>query len=136
MSDIVKATDILVGLRVKGIGVAIDDFGTGYSSLAALARMPFNEMKIDKLFVCDSESNRDMTRVVRACVRLGHELDMKVVAEGIETVASWTRMHECGCDIGQGYAFAPALDSTSLATWIEQWRQRNDMPNILPATLA
>jgi EAL domain-containing protein (putative c-di-GMP-specific phosphodiesterase class I) len=136
MSDIVKATDILVGLRVKGIGVAIDDFGTGYSSLAALARMPFNEMKIDKLFVCDSESNRDMTRVVRACVRLGHELDMKVVAEGIETVASWTRMHECGCDIGQGYAFAPALDSTSLATWIEQWSQRNDMPNILPAVVA
>jgi EAL domain-containing protein (putative c-di-GMP-specific phosphodiesterase class I) len=45
-------------------------------------------------------------------------------------------MHECGCDIGQGYAFAPALDSTSLATWIEQWRQRNDMPNILPATVA
>jgi EAL domain-containing protein (putative c-di-GMP-specific phosphodiesterase class I)/ActR/RegA family two-component response regulator len=136
MSDIVKATDILVGLRVKGVGVAIDDFGTGYSSLAALARMPFSELKIDKLFVCDSESNRDMTRVVRACVQLGHELDMKVVAEGIETVASWTRLHESGCDIGQGHAFAPALDSTSLTTWIEQWRQRNVMLNISPATVA
>jgi EAL domain-containing protein (putative c-di-GMP-specific phosphodiesterase class I) len=136
MSDIVKATDILVGLRVKGIGVAIDDFGTGYSSLAALARMPFSELKIDKLFVRDSESNRDMARVVRACVQLGHELDMKVVAEGVETVASWTRLHEIGCDIGQGHAFAPALDSKSLATWIEQWRQRNDMPNISPAGVA
>jgi EAL domain-containing protein (putative c-di-GMP-specific phosphodiesterase class I)/ActR/RegA family two-component response regulator len=136
MSDIVKATDILVGLRVKGVGVAIDDFGTGYSSLAALARMPFSELKIDKLFVCDSESNRDMTRVVSACVQLGHELDMKVVAEGIETVASWTRLHESGCDIGQGHAFAPALDSTSLTTWIEQWRQRNVMLNISPATVA
>jgi EAL domain-containing protein (putative c-di-GMP-specific phosphodiesterase class I) len=136
MSDIIKATDILVGLRVKGIGVAIDDFGTGYSSLAALARMPFSELKIDKLFVCDDESNRDMARVLRACVQLGHELDMKVVAEGVETVASWTRLHEIGCDIGQGHAFAPALDCTSLATWIEQWRQRNDMPNISPATVA
>jgi EAL domain-containing protein (putative c-di-GMP-specific phosphodiesterase class I) len=136
MSDIVKATDILVGLRVKGIGVAIDDFGTGYSSLAALARMPFSEMKIDKLFVYDSQNNRDMTRVVRACVQLGHEFDMKVVAEGIETVTSWTRMHESGCDIGQGHAFAPALDSTSLATWIEQWRQRNEMLNISPVAMA
>jgi EAL domain-containing protein (putative c-di-GMP-specific phosphodiesterase class I) len=77
-----------------------------------------------------------MARVVRACVQLGHELDMKVVAEGVETVASWTRLYEIGCDIGQGHAFAPALNSTSLATWIEQWYQRNDMPNISPAAVA
>jgi len=136
MSDIVKATDILVGLRVRGIGVAIDDFGTGYSSLAALARMPFSELKIDKMFVRESESNRDMMRVVRACVQLGHELDMKIVAEGIETVASWKRMRASGCDIGQGHAFAPALDSTSLTAWIEQWRQRKDIPTVSPAAVA
>lgn len=132
MSDVVKATDILVGLRVKGVGVAIDDFGTGYSSLVALAKMPFSELKIDQLFVRDSESNRDMARVVRACVRLGHELDMKVVAEGIETAENWSRLHEIGCDVGQGHVFSPAIDAAQLTVWIEQRHQRSDMPNILP----
>jgi EAL domain-containing protein (putative c-di-GMP-specific phosphodiesterase class I) len=124
MSDIAKATDILVGLRVKGVGVSIDDFGTGYSSLAALARMPFSELKIDALFVRDMDADRDMARVVRACVHLGHDLGMKVVAEGIETKAGWKRLHDVGCDIGQGYVFAPALEASRLADWMEQWSGR------------
>jgi EAL domain-containing protein (putative c-di-GMP-specific phosphodiesterase class I) len=115
MSEIVKAIEIVVGLRVKGVGVAIDDFGTGYSSLVALARIPFSELKIDKSFVADSETDRDMERVVRACVRLGRELDMKVVAEGIETATSLMRLCEIGCHTGQGFLFAPALDAPSLA---------------------
>jgi EAL domain-containing protein (putative c-di-GMP-specific phosphodiesterase class I)/ActR/RegA family two-component response regulator len=122
MSDIAKSAEIVLGLRVKGVGVAIDDFGTGHSSLVALARMPFSELKIDKVFVHDSETDRDMERVVRACVRLGHQLDMKVVAEGIETARNCTRLCEIGCDIGQGYFFSPALDAIALASWIEQYR--------------
>jgi EAL domain-containing protein (putative c-di-GMP-specific phosphodiesterase class I) len=121
MSDIAKATDILVGLRVKGVGVAIDDFGTGYSSLAALARMPFSELKIDALFVRDMDADRDMARVVRACVHLGHDLGMKVVAEGIETIAGWKGLHEIGRDIGQGFVFAPALEASRLTDWMTQW---------------
>lgn len=133
MSDIVKATEILVGLRVKDIGLAIDDFGIGYSSLVALARMPFSEMKLDKQFVGEFDKNPDIARVVRACVRLGHELDMKIVAEGIETVGIWNRLSEIDCDIGQGHLFAPALDATQLTGWIASWYQRSDMPRILPS---
>jgi EAL domain-containing protein (putative c-di-GMP-specific phosphodiesterase class I) len=134
MSNAAKAADILIGLRVKGVGIAIDDFGTGYSSLAALARMPFSELKIDQSFVRESGTDRDMTRVVRACVQLGHELGMKVVAEGIETVASWNRLREMGCDIGQGHAFAAALDAASLTDWIDQWRGRNQDADLRSVT--
>jgi EAL domain-containing protein (putative c-di-GMP-specific phosphodiesterase class I)/ActR/RegA family two-component response regulator len=129
MSNIAKAADVLVGLRVKGVGLAIDDFGTGYSSLAALARMPFSELKIDRVFVRDSETDRDMARVVCASVRLGHELGMKVVAEGIETTACRNRVSEMGCDIGQGMIFAAALEASALHDWIDQWCKSNEHPS-------
>ncbi len=135
MSNTAKAADILVDLRVKGIGVAIDDFGTGYSSLSALARMPFSELKIDPMFVRESATDRDMARVVHACVQLGHELGMKVVAEGIETVASWKRLCEMDCDIGQGLIFAAALEASQLTGWIDQWHGRNEISDLRSATV-
>jgi EAL domain-containing protein (putative c-di-GMP-specific phosphodiesterase class I) len=67
-------------------------------------------------------------------VQLGHELGMKVVAEGIETVASWNRLRDMGCDIGQGHAFAAALDAPNLNVWIDQWRTRNEDSGLRPVT--
>ncbi|AMN44765.1 EAL domain-containing response regulator [Rhodoplanes sp. Z2-YC6860] len=121
MSDTTKATEILVGLRLRGVGVSIDDFGTGHASLAALARMPFNELKIDNQFVRKSEIDRDMARVVRACVHLGHEFGMQVVAEGIESASLWGRMTQAGCDIAQGLAISPAIEADQFVQWVEQW---------------
>jgi EAL domain-containing protein (putative c-di-GMP-specific phosphodiesterase class I) len=123
MADVASATDMLVQLRLKGVGISLDDFGTGASSLTALARMPFNELKVDPTFVKDCDQNNDHWKFVRACVLLGHEFGMKVVAEGIEHIGLRKRLSEIGCDFGQGIAFSPALDIRAFKAWEVSWRQ-------------
>ncbi|MGA2996233.1 EAL domain-containing response regulator [Bradyrhizobium sp.] len=118
MSDVDRATDILVRLRIKGIGAAIDDFGTGYSSLAALARLPFSELKIDQSFVKGCDSDEDMMKIIEASIGLGRAFKMKVVAEGIEDPRTLSRVREAGCDVGQGHLFAPSLRSERVAAWM------------------
>lgn len=123
MSNVSRALDILVRLRIKGIGAAIDDFGTGYSSLAALARLPFSELKIDQSFVRHCDQDPDMLKIVEASVGLARAFNMKVVAEGIDAVAILSRVVSLGCDIGQGYLFAPSLPAESAGSWM---RDLND----------
>jgi EAL domain-containing protein (putative c-di-GMP-specific phosphodiesterase class I) len=125
MSDVDHATDILVRLRIKGIGAAIDDFGTGYSSLAALARLPFSELKIDQSFVKGCDVDDDMMRIVEASIGLGRAFGMKVVAEGIENPRALARVRDAGCDIGQGHLFAPALRSERVGAWMLQQNARS-----------
>jgi EAL domain-containing protein (putative c-di-GMP-specific phosphodiesterase class I)/FixJ family two-component response regulator len=122
MADVNRAIDILIRLRLKGIGLAIDDFGTGYSSLSALARMPFSELKIDYSFVHSCQTDQDMWKVVRASIAMAHELDMKVVAEGIENLHTWELLKSADCDIGQGYHFARPLSYDDLLQWERTWR--------------
>ena len=118
MSDVDRAIDILVRLRIKGVGAAIDDFGTGYSSLAALARFPFNELKIDGSFVKGCDTDPDMMKIVKGCVGLARAFKMKVVAEGVESLATLASVREAGCDIGQGHLFAPSLASDRFEAWM------------------
>jgi len=120
MSDVERAMDILVRLRIKGIGAAIDDFGTGFSSLSALARLPFSELKIDQSFVKASEADDDMMKIVQASVGLARAFRMKVVAEGIDNPRSLAKMRQAGCDLGQGYLFAPSLKFERVASWMNQ----------------
>jgi len=120
MSDVDRAMDILVRLRLKGIGAAIDDFGTGYSSLAALARLPFNELKIDQTFVKGCENDKDLMKIVEASVGLGRAFNMKVVAEGIDSPQTLARVRQAGCDIGQGYMFAPSLRLEHADDWMRR----------------
>ena len=117
MADASRAVDVLLQLRLKGIGLSIDDFGTGYSSLSALARMPFNELKIDRSFVTNCIHDGDMLKIVRGSIALAHGFGMKVVAEGIEDVTTAEMLSEIGCDVGQGYVFAPALSVDALQGW-------------------
>jgi len=124
MSDVDRAIDILVRLRIKGVGAAIDDFGTGYSSLAALARFPFNELKIDGSFVKGCDTDPDMMKIVKGCVGLAKAFKMKVVAEGVENLATLASVREAGCDIGQGHLFAPSL----VADRFEAWMTRRSEP--------
>jgi EAL domain-containing protein (putative c-di-GMP-specific phosphodiesterase class I) len=124
MADISQAMDILLRLRIKGIGVSMDDFGTGYSSLLALARMPFCELKIDRSFIKNCLVDTDMWKVVAASVAIGHEYHMKVVAEGIEDFATWQALDKIGCDIGQGFEFSRALPRDALIDWCEGWDRR------------
>jgi EAL domain-containing protein (putative c-di-GMP-specific phosphodiesterase class I) len=119
MSDVERAADILLRLRLKGIGAAIDDFGTGYSSLSALARLPFSELKMDQSFVKNCHSDADMRKIVEACIGLGKAFGMKVVAEGIDNPEVLSLLRRAGCDIGQGYWFSPPLGIDHARAWID-----------------
>lgn len=125
MSDVNRATDILVRLRLKGIGISIDDFGTGYSSLRALAGMPFTELKIDQSFVNGGLNDPDLWKVVRASVALAHEMAMTVVAEGVEDLKTWHALRAIGCDTGQGFYFSLPLTIENLAAWSRDWTSRH-----------
>lgn len=118
MADVERAMDVLVRLRIKNIGAAIDDFGTGYSSLAALARLPFNELKIDQSFVRGCENDQDMMKIVEGSVALARAFNMKVTAEGIDKRETLIRIKQVGCDIGQGFLFAPSLNVDRATRWI------------------
>jgi EAL domain-containing protein (putative c-di-GMP-specific phosphodiesterase class I) len=117
----VIAADILLRLRIKGVGLAIDDFGTGYSSLASLARMPFNELKIDRSFVHNCRADNDFMKIVKASIGIAHDLNMKAVAEGIEDEATKDILANLKCDIGQGYLFSKPLPAADFIDWVFDW---------------
>jgi len=120
MADVDRANDILVRLRIKKIGTAIDDFGTGYSSLAALARLPFSELKIDQSFIKGCETDEDMMKIVDASVALAKAFNMKVVAEGVESPEALEIIRRIGCDVAQGFLFAPSLRRARAERWISE----------------
>jgi EAL domain-containing protein (putative c-di-GMP-specific phosphodiesterase class I) len=124
ISDISVAMDVLLRLRIRGIGISLDDFGTGYSSLAALSRMPFTEIKIDKSFVTNCLHDEDMWRIVRGAVALGHEFKLQVVAEGVEDQLTWQALDSIGCDTAQGYHFSAALSAAEFTAWCQKWDRR------------
>jgi diguanylate cyclase len=112
LNDIERVTAVLHRLREQGIRVAIDDFGSGFSALSYLRDLPIDEVKLDRQFISSITEDARAAAVVRAVIDLTHELDVIVVAEGIEDAgtAHWLREH--GCDIGQGYYFgAPVAAS-------------------------
>ena len=93
------------------MGVAVDDFGTGYSSLAYLSRLPVDTMKIPKQFIDEVTGSREHHALARAVIELGSALDLKVVAEGIETPEQIAALRAFGCDLGQGYFYGLPTDA-------------------------
>ena len=93
----------------KGIGISIDDFGTGYSSLSYLHYYPFDELKIDRSFISEIEFNETKKKIVIGIIQLAHAIDLKVVAEGVETEAQYNFLKSAECDYVQGHLFYPAL---------------------------
>jgi len=112
-------------LKELGVRIAIDDFGTGYSSLSYLRRFPIDTVKVDRSFVWDAATNPDASAITRAIIAVGHQLGLRVIAEGIETREQLRLLRVMGCDAGQGYLFcAPVpLDELPdhLARIAEQW---------------
>jgi diguanylate cyclase (GGDEF)-like protein len=104
-------------LGKAGLHVSIDDFGTGHSSLAALRRLPAAELKIDRAFVTDLAGSEDARSIVRAIVQMAHSLQLRVVAEGVETEAQRDELVRLGCDELQGYLFARPMSALALALW-------------------
>lgn len=105
MGDTTSAISTLDSLRELGVQLAIDDFGTGYSSLSYLKRFSVHKVKIDKSFVTDIEYDEDDRRIVNAIVMLGRALNLKTIAEGVETEAQCQLLSSLGCNEGQGYLF-------------------------------
>ncbi len=120
IEDPAQALTLLSALAALGLRLSVDDFGTGYSSLSQLARMPVQEVKIDRSFVLGLESDPGYTGVVRAAIDMGHSLGLKVVAEGIETEGAATQLRDLGCDIVQGYLYARPMPLEALEGWIAQ----------------
>lgn len=121
MDDPVRAQQTLEALHAMGVDLSIDDFGTGYSSLAYLKRLPVTELKIDKSFVLKMESDAGDAKIVRSTVDLGHNMGLKVVAEGVENVAAWRMLASMGCDQGQGYFISKPMPAEQFPAWLAQW---------------
>jgi diguanylate cyclase (GGDEF)-like protein len=120
MGDPLRAAAVLARLHQIGVGVSIDDFGTGQSSLSYLKRLPISELKIDRSFVSGMAGSEDDAVIVRSTLRLGHDLGLRVVAEGAETAEQLEYLSEIGCDIVQGFAIARPLPPEELEAWFEQ----------------
>jgi EAL domain-containing protein (putative c-di-GMP-specific phosphodiesterase class I) len=119
MAEPERALAILNHLSAMGVQLAVDDFGTGHSSLAYLKRLPVNELKIDKSFVLDMLEDHNDAVIVRATIDLGHNLGMKVVAEGVETEEMHHRLKEFACDVAQGYYHARPLTVADFTKLLE-----------------
>lgn len=114
-------TIIFSRLKELGITFALDDFGTGYSSLSYLYHFPFNTLKIDRSFVNRIDTDQSGLEIVRTIILLAKNLQLDVVAEGIENLPQITLLKDLYCEYGQGYLFAKPLSSSATISWIESY---------------
>ncbi len=117
MEDTLVTRQAFDRLRAAGIHVSIDDFGTGHSSLAMLRKLPAAELKIDRAFVTDLDSSTDARSIAETIVRMAHQLELRVVAEGVETEAQRDWLLKMNCDELQGFLFAKPMTPNALAVW-------------------
>jgi len=117
MADPVGALDTLTRLKRLDVQLAIDDYGTGYSSLSYLQRLPVDAIKIDQSFVADMMSNKDSATIVRSTIELAHNLDLTVIAEGVEDQGTYDRLAALGCDMAQGYCISRPIPADQFQAW-------------------
>jgi len=118
--------DVLTRLRLKGFQLAIDDLGTGHSSLSLLRQMPFSEIKIDKSFVHDMFNSRDSLAIVKSMIDLARNMNLRCVAEGVETEETERALLRLGVDRLQGYLYARPLPQEEIAAWLMQWNSKRE----------
>jgi EAL domain-containing protein (putative c-di-GMP-specific phosphodiesterase class I) len=107
LDDVASSSSALSGLKDLGLRLAVDDFGTGYSSLGYLKKFPFDMLKLDQAFTAGLGASAADDAIVFATAQMAHALGMLVVAEGVETQERHERARELGCDLAQGYLYAP-----------------------------
>ena len=113
MADPRRAIETLRALKAVGVGISIDDFGIGHSSLAYLRQLPADELKIDKSFTLPLAPEN--VAILRSAITIGHDLGMRVIAEGVETAEVVEVLRELGCDVGQGYFFGRPVPADRFA---------------------
>ena len=131
LEDIDGTSRKLERLRAAGIKISIDDFGTGYSSLRVLARLPVDELKIDRSFIKDLESGGDQRTVVETVIGLAKSFRLKTVAEGVETKEQAAILRELGCDAIQGYWISKPVGIPELEQWLSRAPRRDDSAIVL-----
>ena len=122
MADPTHAIQILGRLNQMGVQVSIDDFGTGYSSMAYLKSLPVQELKVDQSFVAHMTSSSRDAVIVRSTVDLGRNLGLRVVAEGVEDLATRQELDALGCHAIQGYYVSRPVPPDDLINWLQQQR--------------
>jgi len=126
MHNVDAAIAILQGLKQLGVGLSLDDFGTGYSSLSYLKDLPIDTLKIDRSFVRDIGAGEDADDGVlaQAIISLGHALQLKVIAEGVETDAQMRFLRRNGCDEVQGFFYGEPVSPDAHARLLEKARRK------------
>ncbi len=124
LTDPARAACVLAELADAGVGVSLDDFGRGQTSLGYLSALPIHELKIDRGFITDMGENPAHAAIVRSMIDLGHNLSMRVVAEGIETEEVLTTLREHNCDLAQGFFLARPMPADSLDQLLAQRTNR------------
>ena len=115
ITEMEAARGVLSGLRDLRVGLKLDDFGTGYSSLNYLRDLNFDSLKIDRSFISRVASDQESSAIVETILSLARNLNMSVVAEGIEDEAQLAKLVALGCDTGQGFLFAEPLTAERAA---------------------
>jgi diguanylate cyclase (GGDEF)-like protein len=118
MEDPARALAAISQVAEHGVRFSIDDFGTGYSSLAYLKKLPVKEVKLDRSFITDMVRDHKNTMIVRSVIELAHNLELKVVAEGIEDAATGQLLRALGCDEGQGWNIARPMPAADMEPWV------------------
>ncbi|MEA3154520.1 MAG: hypothetical protein QOK44_2109 [Betaproteobacteria bacterium] len=114
------ALENLTRLRMAGFGLSIDDFGTGYSSMQQLTRIPFTELKIDRSFVTNAVNHEAARVMLTSSLQIARQLNLKSVAEGVETQQEWDLLQELGCDLAQGYFIAKPMEVNDYLNWLKE----------------
>jgi len=117
MADLESGQRVLDALDRLGVLISIDDFGTGYSSLAQLKRLPVQELKIDRSFISQMTTAEDVAQIVRSTIELGHNLGLRVVAEGVESQEAAESLRLMRCDLAQGFYISKPLTAEDLVEW-------------------
>ncbi len=118
MHDVAGTRATLAALQELGVAVTVDDFGTGYSSLAYLKHYPLNKIKVDRSFVMDTPHDSDDVAIVTAVVQLARSLQLKSVAEGVESDAQLQLLRRIGCDLAQGFGISRPLPAQQAQAWM------------------
>jgi len=121
MNDPTRAVTVLSMLRALGVKLAVDDYGTGYSSLAYLKRLAVDELKIDKSFIIGMLAEDESAVIVRSTIELGHNLGLRVIAEGVESAEIWQELLPLGCDLLQGYHLSRPMKAEDTIAWTAAW---------------
>ena len=117
------AIPTLQALRDRGIQIAIDDFGTGYSSLTQLRQLPVSELKLDRSFTVDLLTDARAAAIVANTIALAHDLELRVVAEGVEDASTLDALAGLACDETQGYLHAKPLPPDGFDAWLKAYEQ-------------